>query len=981
MITEFNLDASNMNIGDAKIGLKEMKNLSPEKIIIGHLNINSIRYKIDQLSFTIGNNIDILLISETKLDNSFPSAQFTLQNFKIPYRYDRTDRGGGLLLYVRKDIPSKFISVRSLHDIEILVIEINLRKRKWALLGSYNPHRSNIKYHVECLNRILDEISTQYDNYIVFGDFNVSVEEDSMDQFCNLNDLKNLITQPTCYKNFDNPTSIDLILTNKPTYFQNSKVFETGISDFHLLTVTELKMSFQKLKPKIITYRDYKKFNNDTFRSELTNYSTSDNNLYIFLISSFNTFNKYAPIKRKYVRANEAPFMNKELHKAIMKRSRLKNKYLKNKTELNRINYKTQRNLCKKNLIKTKRSYFNNLNTSSIIDNRAFWKTIRPFFTEKASKGDQIILNDSEKIISLDEELCETFNGYFKNIVTELEIQTVSNLNIKQPVCFSSIAPILKEFESHPSISNIKNKQISSEFSFRKVSEDEVQRVIYDLDTTKGCQNSDIPTKIIKNNGDIYAHYFCIYFNESIETGIFPDELKNADIIPVYKKKDKCLKENYRPVSILSNISKIFEKLIYNQLYEYFEAFLFPSQCGFRKGFNAQHCLLVMLEKFKDVLDQGDKFGALLTDLSKAFDCLDHTLLIAKLHYYGVLPESNTLILSYLTSRTQRVKINDCFSEKSLIKFGVPQGSVLGPLLFNIYLIDLFSMCEGSNIVSYADDTTPYAYAKEFPEVISQLQLTSTKIFDWFKDNHFKVNPGKSHLLLSSNKQIEVTIGDKDIKTSTSETLLGIIIDSELKFEEHTSYICKKATQKLNALARIATLMNFQKRRTIFKAFIDSQFNYCPLIWMFHSRRMNNRVNRIHERALRLVYSNYTSSFEELLDIDGSYSIHHRNIQALAVEIYKFFNGLSPDIMSNIFKTKSVSYNLRSLNELYSRNPKSVRYGTESISYLAPKIWSLVPESIKISDTLNIFKSKIKKWKPNCPCRLCKTYLQNVGFI
>ena len=199
----------------------------------------------------------------------------------------------------------------------------------------------------------------------------------------------------------------------------------------------------------------------------------------------------------------------------------------------------------------------------------------------------------------------------------------------------------------------------------------------------------------------IYKH-----FNYCIDKGEFPNDLKHADIVPIYKKNSKCEKENYRPVSILSNLSKIYEKLMYNQLYEYFDNILFPSQCGFRKGYSAQHYLLVMVEKFKEPIDRGNVFGALLTDLSKAFDCINHRLLIAKLYNYGVSPFSINMIFSYLHNRAHQTKINECFRERSRIEHDVPQGSILGPLLFNIDLIDLFYKCKESNFASYADDIT-----------------------------------------------------------------------------------------------------------------------------------------------------------------------------------------------------------------------------------------------------------------------------------
>ena len=421
------------------------------------------------------------------------------------------------------------------------------------------------------------------------------------------------------------------------------------------------------------------------------------------------------------------------------------------------------------------------------------------------------------------------------------------------------------------------------------------------LDAGKASQDTDIPTKIIKENADIVADFIYQNFNNAIACSVFPVNLKNANVAPVHKKDSRKNEANYRPISILPNISKIYEKSMYMQVSDFFENILSKYQCGFRKGFSSQHCLLVMIEKWRKSLDKGGSFGALLTDLSKAFDCLPHDLLIAKLHAYGFDYKSLKLMDSYLRGRKQRVKICNNYSSWEEILFGVPQGSILGPLLFNIFICDLFLFMTDSDIASYADDNIPYVSANKPQEAIKKLEKISIVLLTWFKNNGVKANADKCHLLLSLSNNLEANIGGAIVKSSDNEKLLGVTIDNKLKFEKHVNNICDKASQKLNALARMSSYMDLHKRRLIMKAFINSQFGYCLLIWMSHSRTLNNRINRIQERALRIVYNDRISKLYELLEKDKSVTIHSRNLQILATELYKVRNGLAPEIMNNVF--------------------------------------------------------------------------------
>ena len=254
-----------------------------------------------------------------------------------------------------------------------------------------------------------------------------------------------------------------------------------------------------------------------------------------------------------------------------------------------------------------------------------------------------------------------------------------------------------------------------------------------------------------------------------------------------------------------------------------------------------------------------------------------------------------------------------------------------------------------------------------------------------------KLNSDKCHLLVSGNKHecMICNIGSSNIIETHSVKLLGVRIDSGLAFSEHIKFLCNKASSKLNALSRLCSILPFHKRAMLMQAFFNSQFAYCPLVWMFHSRKINKKINDLHYRALRIVYKDETSTFEELLLKDGSIRIHHRNIHLLATEIFKVEKGVAPPFMSDIFSINpslnvgNVSSNTRSKSTFYSSDvPKTTKFGIETLRYLGPKIWNLVPREIKSAASVEIFKKQIKTWIPiNCPRRLCATFIPGIGYL
>ena len=240
------------------------------------------------------------------------------------------------------------------------------------------------------------------------------------------------------------------------------------------------------------------------------------------------------------------------------------------------------------------------------------------------------------------------------------------------------------------------------------------------------------------------------------------------------------------------------------------------------------------------------------------------------------------------------------------------------------------------------------------------------------------------YMVIQSNTKhsnpTQININCHPIKNSSKEKLLGVTIDSELKFDKHIKNICNEAGKRISALARLAPYMNETKRRLLMKTFITSYFNYCPLIWMFCSRKMNNLINSIHRRALRIAYNDYNSSFEALLIKDCATTIHQHNLKLLAIEMYKAKNDMSPGFMNEIFKFDTTAYDLRT-EKFSSRTPKTVLYGTETITHRCNQIWNSIPNEIRMASSLGIFKAKIKQFSIPCICRLCTPYLQNLGYI
>ena len=300
-------------------------------------------------------------------------------------------------------------------------------------------------------------------------------------------------------------------------------------------------------------------------------------------------------------------------------------------------------------------------------------------------------------------------------------------------LCINPVLEVVEKYKHHQSIISINKKMREKglpKFSFHFFTLVETRKEVALLNGKKAFQASDIPVKIIEENRDLIAYFILHNINNALSCSEYPTSLRYVDITPIFKKDDKADKTNYRPVTILPNLNKIYERFMQNQMYPYLNQIFSKYQCGFRKVYNAQHCLISMIEKWRKFLDIGRHAGAPLTDLSKAFDCIDHELLIAKLHAYGFDNDKLKFIYSYLKGRKQRTKINSSYSSFAEILFGVLQGSILGPLLFNADICDLFYEIDDLDFAIFADDNTPYSCLSDMISFLGQLKGGIDKIFD-----------------------------------------------------------------------------------------------------------------------------------------------------------------------------------------------------------------------------------------------------------
>ena len=669
----------------------------------------------------------------------------------------------------------------------------------------------------------------------------------------------------------------------------------------------------------------------------------------------------HIPEKKRKTVHKPAPFMNKHLKSAIYNKQMMHNKYIQVRSRQNWDNYRQQRNLVTKLKRKSIRNYFIERCTGGP-KQKDFWPTIKPFLTNKGSHFDNnIVLCNNDDIINDQSEVAEIFNNYFVNVAKDIGSDSCE-VN-----------------ENHPSIKTIReNCSVENTLFFKEINDDFVEKQINKISVNKATGFDGISMKILKMSKPVIVKPITKLINMSIKTSEFPDTLKEAQVIPLHKKNSQLEAGNYRPVSILPAVSKFFERAIYQQLIDYFGKIFHPSLSAFRPGYGCNTALLKIIEDWKKAVDKNLYVAAILMDLSKAFDCLPHNLLLLKLKAYGLSKEALDLIDNYLSNRKQCVKVGAYFTTWQNIYKGVPQGSILGPVFFNIFLNDIFHFVKENQLYNYADDNTLSHSGPDLNGLVKSLENESTILIDWFADNKMKANPDKFQAIAIGNKtksgEIKFILDGNEISCDNEVKLLGVTIDYQLKFKTHISDICKKASRQLNVLKRIGKHLSKLGSLTIYYSFIMSNFNYCPVVWHFCGEGNTKKMEKVQERALRFIYEDFNSNYETLLLKSGLPTLKIRRLRMMAIETFKILHKESPVYLHDIIKFKTVSYSFRKQQTVEVPQVKTTHFGLNSFRYAGATLWNELPDSIRSQTNLHQFKSMINNWNGNsCKCGSCRS--------
>ena len=728
----------------------------PDSLKIFHANIESFNTRGTELAFylqCLSLRFDILCLSEIRsssigiIDKEFPDYHIFIDN--------PSTAKGGIALLLRKN---KFAQITELDSnkkfnikskckcrnclIENKWLSFKIGNQKVILGGIYRHPNGEIDHFNEALKNTLSHI---HDDTlaIILGDININLlnEDDARSNNYLNNYLEHnfipCITLPTRITHHS-ATLLDHIFIKSPKKLIQNKCSSgnliTDISD-HLSNFSLIDIKTQSIKDRpyirLFTQKNIDKFNeNMASEPPLINQNElrdANNSYDSFSNNYLKLFDKYFPFAKMSRKAfKNKPHITKGIQVSIRARNKLYKKYLNNPTDVNKAIWKKFRNKTSEIIKRAESLYYKSIINKHNNASKNLWNTFGKILNSKKIKHNKIAsININGEQQTEPNKITETFNKFFSEIG--------GNLAKNFPDDFSEFKNYLGESTPHSMF-------LSGTF------ESEITKIIKSLKNTNSTSHDNFSTKFIKLSSTILAPALVKLFNLSIQTGIYPDLLKVAKVIPIFKKGDSTSVNNYRPISILSPINKIFEKIIYSRLINYIDKsnILYKYQYGFRKKHSTEHALIELVDQIRASFGDKKMTCGIFIDLSKAFDTVNHQILLHKLEHYGIRGKALDLFKSYLSNRKQYVQIDKCKSSTRPISCGVPQGSVLGPLLFLLFINDLPKCCPEGKTRLFADDTTIFYHSNNINDIISTGRIIMSKLTNWFKVNKLTLNADKS---------------------------------------------------------------------------------------------------------------------------------------------------------------------------------------------------------------------------------------------
>ena len=927
---------------------------------INHQNVCYLIGKMDDIKVQIQTPtkiIHILCISETHLEEKMDDKSIELPQYTFIRRDKQRTLHTGLVVYIHNSVCK---GIKRRHDlesdcIECIWLELKQNKSTPLLIGFIyrNPNETFrpwlVRYEV-----MIDKVLNTGNETIIQGDFNIDLHKpqttwNSFNLSFGLTQLINDTTRVT------SGTLIDHIYTNTKDKITNVSVIKTSMSDHYMIScsyATQVKLENKK-GHTTIQYRCYKKCINTLFLADINNlplgnvYHTTDPEIALKTLMQLITpiIDKHIPLKSRRVKEPNLPaWINTDIINAMELRTFFNNNNMK--TE-----YKQQRNKVTQMVKNARKGRINNM-INDKKDTRSIWRAYNEFSNIKSNQKSQPI------------KICpDIINDFFLNLSETI----LTKRNIESSKKYQCPAT-LKEY--------CKAKTNDTNFELPYLSIQEVGKLIANLKDSNALGPDNISVKIIKLISPYIVEYMTYIYNLCIEKNVFPYQLKEAKVIPLPKTKDPCHPQFLRPISLLPALSKPFERYVHKHMYNYLNShqLLHQYQSGFRPFHSCHTALVRLTDNWLQAIGKKELIGTVFLDFKKAFDLVNHRTLLLKLQEYFSNAPQLQLLKSYLSDRFQYVLVNGKTSVKKKTKSGVPQGSVLGPLLFLIYINDLplhlhihplHPNSKTSNEL-FADDSSIYTLHKDINIINNNLQLSLNLAEDWCNDNSMVIHPDKTTSMLIATRQkqqltdlkLTLFIGNKAIEQVKNHKMLGIHIDSKLTWQTHLQHLTKRLSKNVYLLAKLRKIIDAEHLKLFYDAHIMSHLNYASTIWDGCSQDTFNSINRQHRRAIKLISTINNTTTENKM----------QNLNILPLSVHLQYNKAT--LMHKIYHDKAPYY----LNQLLKKT--TLRYGSmnlvpplpridiekTSLAYSGSVVWNDLPDHFKINMSTKSFKLKVYKY-------------------